>query len=201
MEAICGADKEYLKTTTLRDQHDDIKRRTIDNFRSNLKKGGPDFSQDYEGKLKAELDDLSRKYIEHNESKEDLLNLTADFRNFIAMTNARKKFQEDMDAERGGVQEYMKAAFFQFGLYTVKTIATEFVHSIINTGELDLDQDHEERLITELDDLVPLFIEHRSGVALCMLGERWDSKSSENPVKSLTSASSLYPDAWSYKST
>ncbi|XP_012672500.2 atlastin-2 [Clupea harengus] len=69
MELICGGTKPYIAPSDLQRYHEQLKEKSVLQFRAIKKMGGLEFSQRYQEQLEAALDELFANFIKHNDSK------------------------------------------------------------------------------------------------------------------------------------
>ena len=66
---ICGGTKPYIAPSDLQRYHEQLKEKSVLQFRAIKKMGGLEFSQRYQEQLEAALDELFANFIKHNDSK------------------------------------------------------------------------------------------------------------------------------------
>ena len=66
---LCGADKPYLSPEKLKDKHEEIKKTSLEEFRSKRKMGSSQISQTYEDELIRKIEEAYESFVKRNESK------------------------------------------------------------------------------------------------------------------------------------
>merc|ERR1712154_654376 len=69
MEDVCGGDKPFLNTEALKAEHNRCVERCLDLFHNTRKMGGPEFSKNFEDKLRLSIDEQFEAFSKHNDSK------------------------------------------------------------------------------------------------------------------------------------